>query len=208
MERRQFLCSALVGAAAMLPGAGLLAKWDVLAPVSTEEPLLPIWEAAEAVLERLLLSSLRQLELVEDGNGTELLQHLSKRQELWHEFELLEQPLTPHLRIPAERRGCMTAEEWQIIKVVVKRRENLLKNILDNDLICLNITSKQMEEVNGKLQEVETVYQFGTEYQITEMAKKSIDFNTAVSIIRHNTLLLANASLVPHLEQIQTMLGE
>jgi len=45
MQRRDFLRKGLLlGTAALLPGAGIAAKWDAVSAI--EQPLLPIWEAA------------------------------------------------------------------------------------------------------------------------------------------------------------------
>jgi hypothetical protein len=186
MKRRDFLHKGLaLGAAALLPGAGFSAS-NLLPLASTApavEPLLPIWEAAEEILKRLLLASEQQLELVAEGNVTELIQHLGQRQQLWHKFELWEQQLAPHMGILPERRGCKSAEERQMIKVVANRCQELLEKIQKNNQICLTKTTEQKEELEKQPKD-------GTEFQITEMALKHMEFNTADRIMQHQTLLL------------------
>ena len=46
MKRREFLRSALAGAAELVPGTGASANWDWITSIPAVEPMMPIWEAA------------------------------------------------------------------------------------------------------------------------------------------------------------------
>ena len=109
----------------------------------------------EALLKRLLLVSQRQLEIVEEGNVTVLIQHLGKRQQLWNEFELLEQQLAPHKEIPPEHRTWKNAEEREMTTAALDRCKGLLEQILANDEICLTKTAEQKDEVEEQLGRVQ-----------------------------------------------------
>ena len=109
----------------------------------------------EALLKRLLLVSQRQLEIVEEGNVTVLIQHLGKRQQLWNEFELLEQQLAPHKEIPPEHRIWNNTEEREMTTAALDRCKGLLEQILANDEICLTKTAEQKDEVEEQLGRVQ-----------------------------------------------------
>ena len=109
----------------------------------------------EALLKRLLLVSQRQLEIVEEGNVTVLIQHLGKRQQLWNEFELLEQQLAPHKEIPPEHRIWNNNEEREMTTAALDRCKGLLEQILANDEICLTKTAEQKDEVEEQLGRVQ-----------------------------------------------------
>jgi len=100
----------------------------------------------EELLQRLLLVSQRQLEIAETGNGSALLQHLERRQQLWNEFELLEQQLTPHKGIPPERRNWNSIEERQLTESALNRCKELLEQILKNDEESLTKTAAHKDE--------------------------------------------------------------
>jgi len=118
----------------------------------------------EELLKRLLLVSQRQLELVEEGNVTVLIQHLGQRQQLWNEFEFLEQQLAPHKGIPPEHRVWRNAEERQMTEVSLNRCKELLEKILENDQACLTKTATQKEEVEGQLQRIQRGAPVATAY--------------------------------------------
>jgi len=118
----------------------------------------------EELLKRLLLVSQRQLELVEEGNVTTLIQHLGQRQQLWNEFEFLEQQLAPHKRIPPEHRVWKSADERQMTEASLNRCKDLLEQILENDQICLTKTAAQKDEVEGQLQRIQRGAPVATAY--------------------------------------------
>jgi hypothetical protein len=143
MKRRQFLRGGLaLGAATLLPGVGISASnWlpsGSVVPV-VEMTFSELIRNEEAILERLLVASLLQRELVRDGNIDVLIQHLEQRQQLWNEFELLERQLTPHKQILLKQRVWKSAEEHQTTKAALNRCKELLDRILENDQICLAI---------------------------------------------------------------------
>jgi len=109
----------------------------------------------EEILKRLLLVSQRQLEIVEEGNVTVLIQHLGARQQLWSEFELLEQQLGPHKGIAPESRVWQSAAERQLTESALNRCKELLERILENDQICLTKTAAQKDEVEKQLNRVQ-----------------------------------------------------
>ena len=91
----------------------------------------------EEFLKRLLLVSRRQLEIVELGNASVLLQFMTQRERLGNEFDRLEKQLAPHKGIPPEKRVWNSHEERQITESALKRCEELMKEILANDEISM-----------------------------------------------------------------------
>jgi len=106
----------------------------------------------EEILLRLLYASQRQLELAESGSGSVLIQHLEKRQQLWNEFELLEQQLTPHKGVSPECRIWKSPEERQLTESALNRCKELLEQILKNDEESLAKTAAKKDEVEQHLQ--------------------------------------------------------
>jgi len=107
------------------------------------------------ILERLLLVSQRQLELVAEGNVTVLLEHLGQRQRLWGEFELLERQLEPHKNIPPEKRTWECTEERQRTVAALNRCKELMEQILANDQKSLAQTAAQKDDVEAQLRRVQ-----------------------------------------------------
>ena len=105
----------------------------------------------EELLNRLLLVSQRQLEIVEEGNFTILIQHLGLRQQLWNEFELLEQQLAPYKGIPPEHRVWKSPEERQLTEAALNRCKELLEKIMENDEKSMAKTAAQQDEVAEQL---------------------------------------------------------
>jgi len=118
----------------------------------------------EELLKRLLLVSQRQLELVQAGNVTMLIQHLGQRQQLWNEFELLEQQLVPHKGIPSEQRVWNSVEERQMTEAALSRCKELMEQILANDQTSLTLTAAQKEEVEEQLLRVRRAATVAPEY--------------------------------------------
>ena len=119
----------------------------------------------EELLKRLLLVSQRQLELVEEGNVTTLIQHLGQRQQLWNEFELLERQLAPHKGIPPENRVWRNANERQMTEASLNRCKDLLEKILEIDQMSLTKTAAQKDEVEGRLQRIQRGARPSIEYE-------------------------------------------
>jgi len=109
----------------------------------------------EEILNRLLLVSQRQLEIAEAGNATVLIEHLGLRQQLWHEFERLDQQLAPHKGIPPEQRVWKSAEERQQTEAVLNRCKGLLEQILANDQISMETTAARRDEVGEQLRRIQ-----------------------------------------------------
>ena len=109
----------------------------------------------EEVLKRLLVVSQRQLELVQTGNGTVLIQHLGQRQRLWNEFEELEQQLTPHKSVPSERRVWRNVEERNLTEATLNRCKTLLEEIMANDQISLEKAAEQKDKAEQDLRRVQ-----------------------------------------------------
>ena len=102
----------------------------------------------EEVLRRLLLVSQHQLEIVERGDPTVLLIYLEQRNQLWGEFELLDEQLAPHKVVPPAQRVWKSAEERQLTELALKRSEELLKEIMAND----QISFAKAEELKNKVE--------------------------------------------------------
>ena len=109
----------------------------------------------EEILKRLLLVSRRQLELAQAGNGTALNQHLERRQQLWNEFELLEQQLASHKGISPEQRSWKTAEERKQTEAALNRCKTLLEEIMANDEQSLAEVAEQKDKAENDLRRIQ-----------------------------------------------------
>ena len=109
----------------------------------------------EEILQRLLLASQRQLEIVEEGNFAVLIQHLGQRQQLWNEFELLDHQLAPHKGISPECRAWKSNDERQMTEAALNRCKELLERIMENDRISLAKTAEQTDDVKEQLRRVQ-----------------------------------------------------
>ena len=109
----------------------------------------------EELLKRLMLVSQRQLEIVEAGDFTLLVELLWRWQQLWKEFELLEQQLAPHKNIPSESRVWKSAIERQLTESTLNRCTDLLGKILENYQVCMTKTAAQKDEVEKQLRRVQ-----------------------------------------------------
>ena len=109
----------------------------------------------EELLKRLLMVSKRQLEIVELGNAGVLVEHLGRRERLWHEFELLEEQLTPHKGIPPEQRVWKNPEERQQTEAALNRCKGLLDEIMATDEISLAKAAKLKDEAEKNLRRVQ-----------------------------------------------------
>ena len=118
-------------------------------------PFSELIRSEEELLKRLLLVSQRQLELVEEGSVTVLIQHLGLRQQLWNEFELLEQQLKPHKEILPEHRIWKSAEERQMTETALNRCKDLLEKIVENDQVCLTKMAEQKDDVEEQLRRIQ-----------------------------------------------------
>ena len=119
----------------------------------------------EELLRRLLLVSQRQLEIVDLGNATVLLEHLGLRERLWQEFELLEQQLVPHRGILPEQRIWNSADERQRTEAALNRCKSLLEEIMANDQISIEKTATRRDEVADQLRRIQRSGAVGTAYQ-------------------------------------------
>ncbi|GHT44533.1 hypothetical protein FACS189454_02230 [Planctomycetales bacterium] len=108
----------------------------------------------EELLKRLLLVSQKQMEIVREGNMTLLLEHLAQRQQLWNEFEELEEELKEHKAVPPEQRVWKTESEKQQTETSLNNCKVLLAEILVNDDISLNETATQKNEIEAQLKRV------------------------------------------------------
>jgi len=109
----------------------------------------------EELLQRMLLISQRQLEIVDLGNATILIEHLGLRERLWHEFELLEQQLTPHKGIPPEQRVWKNAEERHLTESTLNRCKALLEEIMVNDQLSIEKTAARRDDVAEQLRRIQ-----------------------------------------------------
>ena len=101
----------------------------------------------EELLKRLLVVSLLQLELVQDGNMILLIQHLGLRQQLWNDFEALEQQLEPYKGIPPKRWDWQSTEERQLTVSALNRCRELMEKIRGNDLMSMMLLAKQKDKL-------------------------------------------------------------
>ena len=118
----------------------------------------------EELLKRLLLVSQRQLEIVQSGNGTLLIQHLGQRERLWSEFEQLEVQLAPYKGILPERRVWRSAEERNLTEAALNRCKTLLTQIMANDEISLAKTAEQKDKAEQDLRRIQLTKPVVTEY--------------------------------------------
>jgi len=109
----------------------------------------------EELLRRLLLVSQRQLEIVQSGDGTSLLLHLGKRQQLWNEFELLEQQLAPYKGIPPERRVWKSAEERAMTEAALNRCKELMAEMLAYDESSMTQAAAHKDEAAEQLRRIQ-----------------------------------------------------
>jgi hypothetical protein len=111
-------------------------------------------KSQEELLTRLLLVSQRQLEIVELGSPSVLVDYLGQRERLWHEFEVLDRQLAPHKGIPLEQRPWQSADERQTTESALNRCEELLKQILANDEMSFTKLAEQKEKAEKDLRRV------------------------------------------------------
>jgi hypothetical protein len=109
----------------------------------------------EELLKRLLIVSERQLDIVHEGNVTNLIQHLGQRQQLWNMFEELEEQLAPHKKILPENRVWNNPEERQTTEHTLQRCKELMERILANDSISLKVMESQKNDVELQLRRVQ-----------------------------------------------------
>jgi hypothetical protein len=109
----------------------------------------------EELLQRLLVVSQRQLEIVELGNSSLLVQHLTRRERLWNEFELLEQKLTPFKGIPAEKRVWESADERLLTESALNHCKTLLEEIMANDQISLEKAAELKDKAEKDMRRVQ-----------------------------------------------------
>ena len=109
----------------------------------------------EELLQRLLVVSQRQLEIVELGNSSLLVQHLTRRERLWNEFELLEQKLTPFKGIPAEKRVWESADERLLTESALNHCKTLLEEIMANDQISLEKAAELRDKAEKDMRRVQ-----------------------------------------------------
>ena len=118
----------------------------------------------EEVLKRVLVAAQRQLEIAEAGNVTVLIQHLGQRQQLWNEFELLEQQLIAYKEIPPEHRVWENADERRWTELTLDRCKELLGQILENDEKSEALIAAQRNEVEKQLNRLQRGTPVATTY--------------------------------------------
>lgn len=107
------------------------------------------------LLQRLLLISQRQLEIVDMGNSSLLVQHLQQRERLWGEFEFLEQKLAPYKGIAPEKRVWESAEERLLTELALNHCKTLLEEIIANDQISLMKAAELKDKAEKDLRRVQ-----------------------------------------------------
>ena len=112
-------------------------------------------QSEKELLQRLLVVSQRQLEIVELGNSSLLVQHLARRERLWSEFELLEQKLTPFKGIPAEKRVWESADERLLTESALNHCKTLLEEIMANDQISLTKAAELKDKAEKDMRRVQ-----------------------------------------------------
>jgi len=109
----------------------------------------------EELLQRLLLVSQRQLEIVDMGNSSLLVQHLQQRERLWDEFVLLEQKLAPHKGILPEKRVWESTEERLLTESALNHCKTLLEEIMATDQISLKKAAELKDKAEKDLRRVQ-----------------------------------------------------
>ncbi|MDR3234573.1 MAG: hypothetical protein LBT46_13090 [Planctomycetaceae bacterium] len=123
--------------------------------MNTTNTFFDIIRREEQLLERLLYISRRQLEIVRNGNMTVLLQHLGQRQQLWNEFELLEEQMQPHKEVAPEQRVWKDGAERQTAEQSLERCKVMLAEILVTDNTSLDETFAQKTETELQLKRIQ-----------------------------------------------------
>jgi len=111
-------------------------------------------QSEKELLQRLLLVSQRQLEIVDMGNSSLLVQHLQRRERLWDEFELLEQKLAPYKGIPPEKRVWESADERLLTESALNHCKTLLEEIMATDQISLTKAAELKDKAEKDLRRV------------------------------------------------------
>ena len=109
----------------------------------------------EMLLQRLLATSQRQLEIVNTGSATVLVEHLGQQERLWHEFERLEQQLAPHKGIPSERRVWKSASERKMTEEALNRCKVLMEEIMAIYQISITKAAELMEKAEKDLRRIQ-----------------------------------------------------
>jgi hypothetical protein len=123
--------------------------------MDTPKSFAELIHSEEELLKRLLWVSQRQIEIVNMGNMSVLLQHLEQRDRLWDEFDLLEKQLAPHKAIPPEQRIWHCTEEREATESARVRCKELLEQIMANDQISLTKTEEDKNKLEKDIRRIQ-----------------------------------------------------
>jgi hypothetical protein len=123
--------------------------------MDTPKSFAELIHSEEELLKQLLWVSQRQIEIVNMGNMSVLLQHLGQRERLWDEFDLLEKQLAPHKGISPEQRTWINADERQATESALNRCKELLEQIMANDHVSLTKTEEDKDKLEKDIRRIQ-----------------------------------------------------
>jgi hypothetical protein len=108
----------------------------------------------EAILRRLYLISVRQLEIVRRSDITALIQHLGQKQRVIDEFEEVESQLAPYRDAAPEKRKWKNETERLETAAAVERCAIVLREIIQNDTTSTEEVAAQRHEFETQLRQL------------------------------------------------------
>ncbi len=125
----------------------------------------------EQLLLRLAPVSVRQLEIVRNGDVSLLVQLLGAKQQLMYDFETIERQLEPFKDLLPEQRVWSSEAERRKTGESVDRCAALLEEILRNDNMSIEELATRKDEVEEQLRKTRQGAQIHNGY--AKQAKKS-----------------------------------
>ena len=109
----------------------------------------------EALLERLLSVSERQLKFVQEGDVSTLLQLLGHKQKLFDECMRIESRLEPYRSVPPEKRRWKSEAERLETAAAINRSADLHAEIIRLDEQSTQMMSEQRSAVETQLRRIQ-----------------------------------------------------
>ena len=116
------------------------------------------------VLEQILSLSEKQLNLVQLGDTTLLLELLARKQKMFETFETLEQQLDPYRNIEPQDRRWESEQERRDCETAILQCNELLAAVLELDQQSIPEFAQQKDEIQRKLKTMGTSGKAGAVY--------------------------------------------
>lgn len=129
-----------------------------MSPLETDN-LMQLVRARHSCLTQLCDLGRRQLELVEQGNVTALLDVLTAKQRPLHDLQRIERALNPFRSQNPETRRWRTPADRAACARLVQECETMLPQILEGEKRCESLMTRQRDDIAGRLQRLQTVGQ-------------------------------------------------